>query len=230
MKNNTFQRLTSKELISLDSFLRNQTNDMTLVKAHGFITAIASFPELFMPSEWIPILVGEIKFLNDQTPVHIMLEKLVTIYKQTSANLQSNNIFQFILSTQDTNLSTTTAPYSIVQEWCNGYCLALVWNEDDWLHAKEDFITKACTTFFMLTDLINTTPDHNRSIEWQRDKQVLLKNLPDLVKALYTYWLGEQKSALSRELHIARHENCPCGSRKQFRNCCLQESCDAVLH
>ena len=88
MKNNTSHKLSCKELIALDGFLRNQTSDMTLVKAHGFITAIASFPELFMPSEWIPILVGDLKFLHDQTPVHIMLEKLITIYKQIAANDQ----------------------------------------------------------------------------------------------------------------------------------------------
>lgn len=235
MKNNTSLKFTPKELINLDSFLRNQTSDMTLVKAHGFITAIVSFPTLFMPSEWIPVLVGDIKFLHDHTPVHIMLEKLVTIYKQIVRNLTTNNNFEFIFSAEQPDLTIDNAPYARIQEWCNGYCLALIWNEREWLNVKEDFVTKACTTFFMLTEIINFTNERKKLEEWNQDKQLLIKNLPDLIVALYSYWLNKQKSqnttVSNHELHMhSKLYVCPCGSQKQYRNCCRIKAADAVFH
>lgn len=230
MKKNTVHKLTIRELISLDTFLQQQTTEMTLVKAHGFITAIASFPEMFMPSDWVPILVGELKMLHDQTPVGIMLEKLVALYKQVSTSLDSEQDFEFIFSATDPTHSIRNASYASIQEWCNGYCLALVWNEEAWLNVKEEYITKACTTFFMLTDLINTAPDAHLSQEWQQDKQILVKNLPELVKALYIYWIGKHKSSLLKELQAVRYVACPCGSKKSYQSCCLMEATDAVLH
>lgn len=230
MKKNTVHKFTTRELITLDGFLRKQASDMSLVKAHGFITAIASFPEIFMPSEWIPILVGELKILHDQIPINVMLEKLITMYKQITSNLNSEETFEFLFSATDPTVSIDKAAYDNIQEWCNGYCLALVWNEDAWLNVSEDYITKACTTFFMLTDLINAAPDLHRVSEWQKDKQILIKNLPDLVKALYIYWVSKHKNSMMKDMHSYRHESCPCGSNKAYRNCCLIEADQAILH
>lgn len=230
MKKNTVYKLTIRELIALDNFFKKQTTDMSLVKAHGFITAVASFPEMLMPSEWIPILVGELKLLNDQAPISIILEKLVNLYKQVAHNLGSEQNFEFIFSALDPAINIQHATYDNIQEWCNGYCLALVWNEEAWLNVKEEYITKACTTFFMLTDLINAAPDANLTLEWQKDKQILVKNLPDLVKALYIYWMGKHKAALMHEMHNVRYTKCPCGSKKAYQSCCLIEVSEAILH
>lgn len=230
MKNNTLQKFSVDDLLKLDHFLKHQASDMSLVKAHGFITAVVSFPELLMPSEWVPVLVGELKFLHDHTPVNIMLEKLITMYRQITANLNSNDPVEFLLSAEQPNLKIDNAPYSSIQEWCRGYCLALVWNEGEWLNIKEDFITKACSTFFMLTDLISSTSDSQLSNEWQEDKMLLVKNLPDLIKALYVYWLNKHRNALAKDMQQMRHTACPCGSKKQYRNCCLLEATEAMLH
>lgn len=230
MKKNTVQKFSIAELIALDSFLRKQSSDMSLIKAHGFITAIASFPDVFLPSEWIPVLVGELKVLHDQAPLNIMLENLITLYKQITNSLNSDDPFEFLLSATNPDLNINQATYLNIQEWCNGYCLALVWNEEAWLNVKEEYISKACTTFFMLTDLINAAPDEDKALEWQQDKQILINNLPDLVKALYMYWLSKHRSSLLRDLHGFRSEICPCGSKKSYRNCCLIEAAEAVLH
>jgi uncharacterized protein len=230
MKNNTLIKLSNDELIKLDQFLRRQTSDMTLVKAHGFITAVVSFPELLMPSEWMPILVGELRPLHDHTPIDFMLEKLITMYRQINANLNSNDPFEFLLSSEKPELRLEDATYSDVQEWCNGFCLALVWNENEWLNVKESFITKACATFFMLTDLINSNNDPIKSIEWQTDKLILVKNLPDLVKGLYAYWLNKHRNTMQKDMLNLRHSSCPCGSKRQYRNCCWLEATEAVLH
>ncbi len=230
MEINTLEKLTTHELMMLDQFLRRQATDMSLVKAHGFITAIVSFPDLFVPSEWIPILVGEVKLLNDQIPINIMLDKLIIIYRLVTANLSSTARFKFLLSAKQPDLTLAEAPYSAVQEWCNGYCLALVWNETEWLHAKDSFITKACATFFLLTDLIATSTEPKHAAGWQKDKKILVDNLPDLIKALYIYWLGEQKSILSHDLHSLRHDLCPCGSSRPYRICCLVDVAESMLH
>lgn len=230
MKKNTVHKLTIRELISLDAFLRGQATDMSLTKAHGFITAVASFPEMIMPSEWIPLLVGELKLLHDQTPISLMLENLVILYKQIAQNLESEHDFEFTFSPTDPAQSIRNASYASIQEWCNGYCLALVWNERAWLNIKEEYISKACTTFFMLTDLINAAPDAHLSNEWQQDKQILIRNLPDLVKALHMYWSNKHKSSLINELHSIRFASCPCGSKKAYQSCCLLEADQASLH
>lgn len=231
MKNNSAQKFSPNDLLDLDTFLRSQTNNMSLVKAHGFLTAVVSFPELIMPSEWLPILIGQIKRPIEQSHTRLMLNKLIAIYRQISDSLSSNYSFEFIFSPDQPYLTLDSAPYSCIQEWCNGYCLALVWNESEWLHTKEEFITQACATFFMLTELIKTDKQQPYSLEWQRDKQQLIQNLPDLVKGLYTYWSNKQLDNCDFILPPAYlSEPCPCGSKKTYTNCCLLEVADAVLH
>jgi len=228
MKHILLDKFTATELITLDKFLRNQANEMSLVKAHGFITAIVSFPELLMPSEWIPILVGELKLLNDSTALSAMLGKLITLYRQITVSLRSDDGFEFVLSAEQPTLSLEQAPYAAIQEWCQGYCLALVWNEAEWLYSPEEFITKACATFFMLSEMMQVRTVHDS--EWQEDKKILIKNLPDLIKALYNYWLGEHRHVLARELQALRAQKCPCGSHKAYSSCCQVESAQVSLH
>jgi yecA family protein len=231
MKNNTIHRFNPHELLDLDAFLRNQTSNMSLVKAHGFITAIVSFPDLFMPSEWIPLLVGELKFSAEHSPSKKMLDKLLDIYRQVTESLNSNQMFEFLLSHTQPEITLEDAPYSCIQEWCNGYCLALVWNEEEWLYAEETFITQACATFFMLTDLITTNAKLTSPSEWKQNKKRLIKNLPDLVKALHAYWLGKQDQMFNDGLRDLQNKNpCPCGSSKQYNQCCLLEKAEAVIH
>lgn len=232
MKNNTAQKFAAHELVELDAFLKSQTSNMSLVKAHGFITAVVSFPDLIVPSEWLPILIGKFKMPHERNHTKLMLSILISMYKQIADSLSSNYQFDFLLSAEQPILSLENAPYNAIQEWCSGYCLALVWNEDEWLNTKEDFITQACATFFMLTDLIRTEKQQLDTLAWKRDKQKLLKNLPDLIKGLYTYWQDKENDVLEfRPLPPSyTHEACPCGSKKSYTNCCLLEVTEAVLH
>lgn len=230
MKNNTLQRFTTTELQDLDLFLRSQTSNMSLVKAHGFITAIVSFPDLFLPSEWIPILVGELKFDANNPLNKIMLDRLITIYRQISDSLGSERTFEFILSADHPCAPLEKAAYSSIQEWCNGYCLALVWNETEWLHVAEEYITQACATFFMITDLIQNNKQEYTKQD-KNDKKKLVKNLPDLVKALYIYWLGKQDDMFNIVPPKSQQDTlCPCGSYKTYHSCCWLELTAAILH
>ena len=61
MKNNTAKKTTFSELKFLDDFFKEHGSDMSVVKAHGFITAVVSFPDLYLPREWLPILVSDLK-------------------------------------------------------------------------------------------------------------------------------------------------------------------------
>lgn len=222
MKNRGIEPLSSRAVIELDTYLKNQTADMSLVKAHGFITAVVSFPNLFMPSEWIPILVGELKNKQDKVQANIMVDNLITIYLQITDSLTSIDDFKFLLSPEHPELNLETAPCSYVQEWCRGYCLALIWNDEEWLNAEEHFVTQACTTFFKLT---NTIKDH--ADPQQND---LIQHLPKLVKMLYIYWLGEQNNNFIQHLKNLRNEPCPCGSRKKYSFCCFLEVKESVMH
>jgi uncharacterized protein len=228
MKNNTLTRFSNTELQDLDAFLRRQTSNMSLVKAHGFITAIVSFPDLFLPSEWIPILLGELNNGGSNNSNKLMLDRLITMYRQISDSLGSDKRFEFLFSADEPSLSIEQASYSHIQEWCNGYCLALVWNESEWLNVAEDYITQACATFFMITDLISNAKQGLRTK--LSDKRYLVKNLPDLVKALYVYWLGKQDDMLFAAPQIHRDIICPCGSTRNYYDCCWIELSEAVIH
>lgn len=230
MKNNSLQRFTTTELQDLDAFLRSHTSKMSVVKAHGFITAIVSFPDLFLPSEWIPILVGELKLKPDCKQNKLMLDRLITMYRQVSDSLSSNRSFEFLLSADQPYLNLENAAYSSIQEWCNGYCLALVWNEEEWLNVPEEYITHACATFFMLTDLMQSNKQY-ASITAKEDKHKLINNLPELVKALYVYWLGKQDD-LFNFIPPRSQQNtpCTCGSNKLYYSCCWLEVVDSVIH
>lgn len=227
MKNNT-QKFALTELQALDDFLRSQTSNMTLVKAHGFITAVASFPDLFLPSEWIPVLIGDFKPNSNDELNKIMLDSLITMYRQIGDCLGSERRFDFLLSAQQPNLTIEQASPAEIQEWCNGYCLALVWNETEWLNVAEEFITQACATFFMITDLIkNSQLDVKVG---KSDKRKLIKNLPELVKALYIYWLGKQDDLFVIPSRSHNDTLCPCGSFKLYNDCCWLEMSVAVVH
>lgn len=175
------------DLEKLDSFLRANCNDVSVVKAHGFFTAVASFPKLIMPSEWIYVLIPEFNSIRNHPDSAKTLTSLIGLFLRTAKDILRSDEIRIILSAQDPYLTLSDAPVSLIQEWCNGYCTALMWNDGIWLNTDHKYISQACSSFFLLTQTIKDNDKVNIN------KQTIVNEIPILVKALFLFWLSDNE-------------------------------------
>lgn len=195
MQNNTAYKSDFSELKFLDKVLQESNQDMSLIKAHGFLTALASFPSTHKPQEWLPILVGNLKNTQPATN-QAACNGLTNLFQQIHFSLYSDQEFKFLLSTEYPELHLKQVRYSSIQEWCKGYCLALVWQDQQWLYQDQEYITNACATFFVIADLLGTGEVSNQ--------ELLVNSLPEIVKSLFLYWHGNSYAGQPvniKELH-----------------------------
>lgn len=187
MKNNTATACSFSELKFLDHFLRDHTEDMSIIKAHGFLTAVISFSEVYKPSTWLPLLAGNLSEQPLET-ARAAQDGLINLYQQIIKDLHSEKEFNFLLSADYPELHISNADPSAIKDWCSGYCLALVWKGRAWLHNEQETIINACTSFFVLAELITT--------ESVTCKKIMKKNLGEIVQSLYVYWLSATYNTL----------------------------------
>ncbi len=196
MQKSTAIKTDFTELKFLDKVLHDNNEDMSLIKAHGFLTALASFPTQHQPHEWLPILAGNLQANNGATK-RTTHKALLSLYQQIKVSLYSDQEFKFLLSLEYPNLELRQVRYSNVQEWCRGYCLALVWQDQQWLYKEQEYITNACATFFVIADLLGSNEISNQDL--------LVNSLPEIVKSLFVYWHGSDYVGMPtnniKELH-----------------------------
>ena len=76
-------KLTKHDEKVLASFLRKhrQDNALSLLQTQGFLFCVACCPELVAPSEWVPLVLEETAFDDDQEAQQVM-EILMVLYNQ----------------------------------------------------------------------------------------------------------------------------------------------------
>lgn len=247
MKHNLNQPLNTDEIEKLSYFLLSEHGDadpMSITRAHGFLTAVISAPNLIMPSQWQPVLLGGYPEFESEEQAFSIIGMIDRFYNEINRKLKNNgDTFNPFLFKDGQIVPYEQATFDLAKEWCSGYLegadLDEFWSED------EDGI-ELLFPFAVMADefsLIGCPKEDGSIIQDDvPEKQKILDNLPKYIKDIHDQWMNiriedEKKKQQSficsdeydlpykREIRkIGRNEPCPCGSGKKYKKCCFNQS------
>lgn len=210
------RRLSSTELERLRGFLDRSRGAMTLTRAQGFLAAMASTPEMIMPSTWLPMVIGEPDTPDDASGV---VPLVLRLYNQT---LEDLNARRPVSPDDEAELSL----------WCRGY-LAGTRLDDHW--RDDEAVAVMLLPFVVLAgefDLVGEEDDRGNIIEDPTPQLERYRGLlPELQLRLHQRWNDWRREHLvppgagptrqrKVERRVGRNEPCPCGSGRKYKRCC----------
>jgi uncharacterized protein len=231
------QPLSEAEIDELDRFLCSDAapeEAMDLSMMNGFITAVASGPNLMMPStmlRWIwdaaegiatPTFVDQgesarilgliIRHWND---VNTMLNEAPEAYEPLTCERESNG-----------------QRIAIIDEWCMGYFRGVLTDHDAWAPLLSEHPE------WFATILLYGTEDGWEELKKRQfsDEQhrALAGSLAETARSIHRYWLDRRKEQIARGetpgfvvqneplrrgAIVGRNDPCPCGSGKKYKRC-----------
>ncbi len=221
----------------LRAFLADPARPKDTLRYHelqGFLFALASGPDLVMPSEWMPEIFGggeaEYASLDEMEGI---LGAIMALYNEINGAVLSRTAAlpsdcTFRLATLDNLLDD--AP---VSEWARGFTRGHMWLEASWEDCvPDDLDEESGTTLMVLSffssrrfaeDLLSETgkPDLPAFAETVR------RLLPDAIfsYALLGRSIAEARRAAEHTPRRAaatpgRNDPCVCGSGRKYKKCC----------
>ncbi|BAO45406.1 YecA/YgfB family protein [Thiolapillus brandeum] len=118
------QMMNDAQLERLEDFLLAHLEEgcMPLDVAQGFLSAIVSGPQLIMPNQWLPNILGDTNFASNKEAKDIM-ELVMSLYSTTLAELENQDYAPMILSMEEGHEDD---PLPLPYGWCEGYIIG--WN------------------------------------------------------------------------------------------------------
>lgn len=217
--------MTENELAQLEACLSSPAlrgKAMRIDKLQGFLCAVASSPDMILPSRWMPAaLGGEIEY---ETLEHAeeVTALLMNFYNSVVSSLHDNLPPQLILKP----LSSINKQPDY-QTWCNGYILGWSLSTEEWLRRGNEPLKNLTFPILLLSGAFKEeaelkgqeiAPDD----EYSKASQDCAEMLPQAVMGIYNFWLSKRHSTPAKRdaVKLGRNEPCPCGSGKKFKQCC----------
>jgi uncharacterized protein len=212
-----------EELLESDVF---KGEAMLLDELQGFLCGISSGPDLVMPSEWLPVVLGEDPQYESDDQAEEILELLIRFYDQIVVDLGNGRMPVLILyPVEEGSDQYDYAP------WVDGYLLGSDMGPTQWLEAAGEHseeLAELLEAFFLLNGSLKDDicksgePWLNEAAEARALKSAE-EELPSLVLAIHEFWKakGANREPFVRESEkVGRNEACPCGSGRKFKQCC----------
>ena len=208
------------DLKKLDAFLLSDKigNDgMMLSDMDGFLTAIAVGPEMIMPKEWLPKILGSKppKFSSVKEAEEIMgmiMARYNEILRQVAEGPES---FEPIFWENKQG-------QLVADDWAQGFLDAFAMRRSAWdplLNSDEHHHLFIPIGIHMFDDQGKPLVD----IENDEANRTIFNNaphlIPECVVAIDRFWKQARQYYQGRE-KTGRNDPCPCGSGKKFKKCC----------
>ncbi|MGD1101244.1 MAG: UPF0149 family protein [Terriglobia bacterium] len=226
------QPLSEAELDELTDFLDSDLvpdDSMDVCMLHGYLTAIAIGPVTLLPSQWFPLIWGQVDepaFDSLEHAQHI-LDLIVRYYNQIVRTFMEApekflpSLYEYVEEGERT-LSA--------EEWCIGFSLGVHLRIEAWEPLLEDEEVSgmlAPIVAFSMDDAWNEVTAGRNPVEV---RQKLIALLPSAVRAIHAYWLPLREKRppglTADSFHLGGSSKapsnapCPCGSGKKFKKCC----------
>ena len=223
------EELSEAEINALDDFLASpglEDTAMDVAMMEGFMAALIVGPELVMPSDWLPWVwdiengTASPQFETPADAAEVMgliLRHYNTLANQLMADAEAfEPLFYF-------------DPAWGVAEWCAGFLLGTLFDEDRWSELMErepDWFAP-----FMLLG----TDEGLEVVEREGDQEHWVLAIVPALADIHAYWLAQRagggrspQPAVRAKPPAERNDPCPCGSGKKYKKCC--GGGDTVLH
>lgn len=183
---------------------------------HGFVTALVSGPEMVMPSEWFPIVLGNGEpAFTDKGHAERIFGLTMRFYNEVAAVLaEEPEVFDPIMLARGGKGSRSYA-----MSWCRGYLLGVQLRHEAWLrYQNEPAVEEGLAVMLSLIDDLPGQPLPH-GIRRADIRDVLFE------AAFSIYVFFEDVRRRERTVHrssprIGRNVPCPSGSGKKFKVCC----------
>ena len=231
------QPLTDAEIEQLDEFLTSEPMPkaaMDISMMDGFITALASGPNMMMPSSMLRWIWdadrGEQSptFANAVESKHII--ELIIRYWNNVNDTLNHALDEYEPLLLESELDGATIP--IIDEWCVGYykCIAIdraAWAPLMALHPE-----------WFAVIMLYGTEDGWDELKRRQDSldqhQAFADSLAGSVRNIHRYWLEQRRTQIAcgevpgiigrcepirHAPKIGRNDPCPCGSGRKYKRC-----------
>lgn len=210
--------LAEEELDRLETLLGSAVfhgESLPLDALQGFFFAIASAPDLIVPSRWMPVALGKPEF-EDQEQAQDTLALVMRYYNGCVREVGTDDFGLILYGVGDERDFET---------WCTGYLEAVDLSHPDWYEAGDpDEVDELLFPFVVLADAL---PEKQRRelkpAEWRHLVKSCEDALGDSIVAIREYWKVVRTPSIPvrRESpKVGRNDPCPCGSGKKYKQCC----------
>jgi uncharacterized protein len=230
--------LTDAELDILAVFLVAMTPDeddlpLSLSTVDGFFNALAISPQIVLPQAWLTWILGDVPPFSSEIEAQTIVSLLVRHYHQVQHDMREINppIFAPLYLYND----QSEEPW--VAEWCDGFMSAVHYQEGIWYSAVDhDLDREKLDIIYAMTLLVppdvENPPDDNEVGEDEIDRTSLM------MRRIAYYSLDDYRMQFNpvaawedllevcvmhlrdHLLHPNKTNLCPCGSNKEFDDCC----------
>jgi uncharacterized protein len=226
--------LSEKEMDELDSFLMSDatTNEVMMLDClDGFLTAIASGPEMPKPSEWIPRVWGPTAedaptFESDAQAERITglmtrhLNAIVWSLQQDAEHFEP--VFDLQVFEGDER------EYMDGEMWAHGYMTGINMQRDRWQSMFESKHGPVALRPIYLLGAPDLAEAEEELVKTPAQREELSKQIPASIGLIYKFWAPQRRAADSasgktsetKTPKISRNAPCICGSGRKYKKCC----------
>ncbi len=235
-----WQMLPSLYPSTLLAFLADPARPAGTLRYHelqGFLLAVASAPELVLPSEWQPIIFGAVDTFASLDEAQEILGQITALYNSINAAvLDSPTLLPAYCQLRDDVLANFEDAAPMAQ-WSRGFLRGHQWLEELWKEylpkelAEELAATLMTLSFFSSRELAEAFLAENTGEEQSLESAaVTIHGVIPRAVAQYAHFGRSIATALmehateasepTRTAKVGRNAPCPCGSGKKYKRCC----------
>lgn len=223
--------LDDAELDRLDRFLLDRIDKdadtegkdegvLDVSELDGMFTAVVSGPVSVLPSQWLPAVWGDFEPLwkNKQEFEAVFSLMVRHMNDIVFALLDGTREFEPLFLERKVKGKT----YTIVDEWCEGYCRGMALAAEQWNAGGMDM------AILLAPILAFTSETEWRAHDLANDREIVnVRNaIAPNAREIHAYWqklraAQDATSVLQNRARVGRNDPCPCGSGKKFKKCCL---------
>lgn len=227
--------LNDAELDELHSFLNSDSlpeSTLSIEALDGFFCALAVNPELVMPSEWIPIVLGgdQTEVFENQDQAEHILGLIMRHWNSVNRTVrvkptEGAAFFMPLLFPPEGEPADNDVETDYGEDWARGFVEGVRLQDHLWEEALKDEEVNDCLGGLLLLAL-GENPDDSEFVVDFALRRDIAGQLPFIAHHLWTYWHSDIQTKSSTKPFIAaprtgRNDPCPCGSGKKYKKCCL---------
>lgn len=224
------QPLTEAELDRLSGLLGRFDNKrpMNLEQLDGFFAALICGPANVLPSEYLPVILGDDMVLEETVNAQPVLQDFLSLimrhWNVIADTLHSGEVFLPLLLEDENEITHGN-------DWATGFLRGMEFHKEQWAALLADEENGGwLVPIFALANEHSPDPamrPYKEPVSAER-REKLIVGAAAGVTAIYRYF--EAQRLVETKLYgttfhrvtpkIGRNDPCPCGSGKKFKQCC----------
>ena len=204
---------------------------LTYHELQGFLFALASCPDMVLPSEWMPIVFGDGNLDEDTLAgAQEAMTELMGQYNAANAAVTAGTPSLPADVDIPEDVLAAFEPEAPIGAWCRGFIKGHTWLEESWEDVpgelEEEFsVGLIVLSFFGSSDLAR---DFAAEVRRADDFEGLARDVrDDFQGCLHQYAVLGRAIGQAHDTappapppRAGRNEPCPCGSGKKQKRCC----------